>query len=58
VAPELSKAQIDPDKTFENFALKMLSKLIPADEFITGQRSDMRIFLRMDVSVFLALHGQ
>jgi hypothetical protein len=32
----------------------MLTKLVPADEFITKQRSGMRIFLRMDISIFLA----
>jgi hypothetical protein len=53
-APELSKAQIDPEKTFELFALKMLSKLIPAEEFITNRESGMRIFVRVDASIFLA----
>lgn len=53
-APELSQAQVDLEKIVERFALNMLTKLIPADEFITKQRSGMRIFLRMDISVFLA----
>jgi hypothetical protein len=47
-------AEINADTTFERFALKMISKLVPAEEFITKQRSSMRIFLRMDASVFLA----
>jgi hypothetical protein len=54
VAPELSPAQMDPDKLVERFAVRMLTKLIPADEFITKRRSGTRIFLRMDISVFLA----
>jgi hypothetical protein len=53
-ASHLSQAEIDPDKIVERFALRMLTKLIPADEFITKRRSRMRIFLRMDISVFLA----
>lgn len=32
----------------------MLSKLIPAEEFITHRRSGMRVFVRVDASVFLA----
>jgi len=53
-APELSKAQIDSKRAFERFALQMLSKLIPAEEFITHQRFGMRIFIRLDASAFLA----
>ena len=52
-APNLSPAQIDADKIVERFALRMLAKLVPAYEFVTKQRSGMRIFVRLDISVFL-----
>ena len=53
-APDLSKDLVEKDYKFEVFALKMLSKLIPAEEFCTKRRSGMRIFVRVDASVFRA----
>ena len=54
----VSKVLVNPDQTFERFALKMLCKVIPAEEFITKERSPtgtgMRIMVCMDISVFLA----
>ena len=50
----ISKVLVDQDQTFKRFALKMLCKVIPAEEFITKERSPMRIMVHMDISVFLA----
>jgi hypothetical protein len=47
----LSPHQED-NKTFPSFVLNMLHRLVLAEEHVTGRKSGMRIFLRMDVSVF------
>lgn len=54
IGTDISKVIVNQDKTFERFAIKMLSKVIPAEEYITKRRSPMRILVRLDVSVFLA----
>jgi hypothetical protein len=48
----VSPHQVDPEESLPYYALKMLSRLIIADEFYMKRRSDFRIFIRMDISVF------
>jgi hypothetical protein len=48
----LSPHQEDIDKTLPQFVLNMLSRVITAEEHFTKRRSCMRLFVRMDVSVF------
>ena len=42
----------DNDSSFEMFALKMLGKLILAEEHESGQLSSLRIFARLDISIY------
>ena len=39
--------------SFERFALRTLAKLIKAEESVFSQPSGLRIFVRLDVSVFV-----
>jgi hypothetical protein len=48
----VSPHEVDAEDSLPYFALRMLSRLIVADEFHMQRRSDFRIFLRMDISVF------
>jgi len=49
---DLSPLQEEEEKVLPRFVLDMLYRLVTAEEFITGRRSCMRIFVRMDISVF------
>lgn len=48
----LSPYQVEIDSSIRHYALKMLDRLIIADEFHMKRRSCFRIFVRMDISVF------
>jgi len=50
--PNLSECLWEPEHSFEHFAMQMLSKLVPAEEYMTGRRSGLRVFCRLDVSVY------
>jgi hypothetical protein len=48
----ISPHEVDLEESLPYFALKMLSRLVTVDEFYMKRRSDFRIFVRMDISVF------
>jgi hypothetical protein len=48
----ISPHEVDVEESLPFFALKMLSRVVTADEFHMKRRSDFRIFVRMDISVF------
>lgn len=50
---DLSVTLYDDKTSFDLFALRTLAKLIKAEEFITSQPSGLRVFVRLDISVFL-----
>lgn len=49
----LSVTFYDDKTSFDRFALRTLAKLIKAEEFTISQPSGLRIFVRLDVSVFV-----
>jgi hypothetical protein len=51
-ATTLSPHQEDSNDTLQRFVLETLHRLIIAEEHITNRPSTMRIFVRMDISVF------
>lgn len=52
-ATVLSPHQEDTENTLSQFILDMLYRLIIAEEYFTKRPSTMRIFVRMDISVFM-----
>lgn len=51
-ATSLSPHEEDVENTLPQFILNMLYRLIVAEEHITNRPSTMRIFVRMDISVY------
>jgi hypothetical protein len=51
-SPNISPHQVVLENSLEQFALNMLSRIILAQEFYMKRRSCMRLFVRMDISVF------
>jgi hypothetical protein len=51
-ATSLSPHEEDDDNTLPQFILNMLHRLIVAEEHFSNRPSTMRIFVRMDISVY------
>jgi hypothetical protein len=51
-ANSLSPHKVPIENSLPEYALNLLSRLVAAEEFYTKRRSCMRIFVRMDISVF------
>lgn len=55
----VSPVFFDAATSFPHYALRMFSKLVAAEEYIVGQDSGLRVFARLDISLFtIASSGQ